>query len=241
MGFFNWIFGRKKNVASKESGITEQYPTSGCSSGFYVPDTRTPEEHEALKKNYLRPEAEAVAHGVCGVGQADKEKSIIEFDQYIKGVKYLATLDNACCPKCWPLDGVIFPIDIAMRPPVPRHEGCRCLYLMETKTWRDFGIDMDDTEDVERPWVLADYQYTYKKNPTKLLKNPRRIIRKAGHFRGNAEAWINSLPKKEQRQFFPTDLAYSLWAEGRIKGIDLLDDETWELRSDEELQRLFCQ
>lgn len=238
MGILNWIFGKKKCGIEANPKKTCNQPDSG-SSGFYVQDTRTPEEHVALKKTFLHPAAEGVSHGICAVGQADNEKSIVELGEYTNGVRYLATLDNVCCPSCWPLDGEIFSTDIDKRPPIPRHDDCRCLYLPKAKTWRDFGIDMDDLPDAGRPYILADYQYTYKKDPTKRLKTPRRIIRKAGHFKGTAEEWIRSLPKKEQRQFFATDLAYSLWANGKIKGIDLLDGRTWELRNDEELRLLF--
>ena len=239
MNIFGWLFGKKKSgdVAESKKNATKNY--SGLSS-FYVPDTRTPEEHDALKKKYLHPDAEAVAHGVCSVGQADNEKSIAQFSTIINGVTYTASLDNLCCSKCWPLDGRVFPVEAECRPPVPRHEGCRCLYLMKTKTWEDFGIDIDDLPPVDRPWILADYQYTYKKDPTKKLKKPRRTIRKAGRFNGCAEEWIRSLPEKEQRQFFATDFAYSLWADGKIQGIDLLEEKTWGLRSDEDLKRLFC-
>lgn len=234
MGFLRWLLEGGKKVAR-----VEQSPEQ--SSGFYVPDTRTPEEHAALKKKYLHPNAEAVASGVCAVGQADNEKSFGDFKDSIniKGVRYVATLDNACCPQCWPLDGVVFPADIGKRPPIPRHENCRCLYLMETKTWKDFGIDLEDLEKVKRPWVLADYQYAYKKDPTKKLKKPRRIIRNFGHFQGNAEQWIRSLPKKEQRQFFATDLAYCLWSEEKIRAIDMLNTETWELLNDADLRQMF--
>ena len=110
---------------------------------------------------------------------------------------------------------------------------------MKTRTWEDFGIDLSDLPSDGRPWVLAEYQYVYKKDPTKKLKKPRRIIREVGHFHGTAEQWIHTLPTKEQRQFFATDLAYSLWVNGKARGIDLLDDNTWRLRSDDELRRLF--
>lgn len=170
--------------------------------------------------------------------QKENEQMFAENDDIIKGVKYVGTLDNFCCPECWPLDGMEFPNDINARPHIPRHEDCRCLYLPVTKTWRDFGLDRDEPEEPERPWILCDYQYTYKNNPNKKLKTPRRIIRKHGMFKGTAEEWIRKLPAQEQRPFFSSDLAYELWKKGKIKGIDLLDPKTWKLRDDEELQRI---
>lgn len=220
--------------ASEPEAEHQQQPEQ---SMFYRPDTRTTEQKEAVKQAYLHPKAVEVATGVCAVGQADNERMLAGNDNIIKGVKYCATLDNHCCPQCWPLDGMEFPKNIYARPPVPRHEGCRCFYAAVTKTWRDFGIDLDDEpRESKRPWVLADYQYTYKRDPTKKLKKPRRIIRKHGQFHGTAEEWIRKLPAKEQRTFFPSDLAYKFWKEGKINGIDLLDPTTWKLRTDEELR-----
>lgn len=204
------------------------------------PDTRTEEEIAALKRRYLHPDAQCYSDGVCSTGQADNERFIANNSNlFTQKVVYIATLDNNCCPLCWTLDGKIFPQDINKRPPVPRHENCRCLYLPKAKTWRDFGIDLDELPPVERPWILADYQYTYKRNPEKKLKKPRRTIRDYGKFQGTAEEWIKSLPDTEQRKFFPSLLAYNLWKSGKIKGIDLLNPKTWQLRSDEELRRLF--
>ena len=71
------------------------------------------------------------------------------------------------------------------------------------------------------------------------LKKARRIIRNHGKFKGNAETWIKSLPIHEQRQFFPSDISYNLWRTGKIKAIDMLNPKTWQLRSHEELKRLF--
>lgn len=219
MGFLKWLFGIQKKDSDK--------------------DLQHDSNVEKVKKIYLHRDAHEFLGGVCSEGQARQENLIVNNRNLLKGVVYTSVLDNACCPKCWPLDGIVFDIDIEKRPPVPRHENCRCLYTPKTKTFRDFGIDIDELPPVGRPWVLADYQYTYKRNPEKKLKKPRRIIRKHGIFKGNAEEWIRTLPAHEQRPFFPSDVSYALWKSGKIKGIDMLNPETWELRSDEELIRLF--
>lgn len=202
-------------------------------------DTRTEDEIVAQKRKYLHQDAQIYSDGVCSIGQSDQEHLIANNSYTVEKVIYVATLDNICCPLCWPLDGKTFPADINKRPAVPRHTNCRCLYIPKTKTWRDFGINIDELPPVERPWILADYQHTYKRNPEKKLKKPRREIREYGKFQGTAEEWIKSLPDTEQRKFFPSLLAYNLWKSGKIKGIDLLNPKTWQLRTDEELRRLF--
>lgn len=141
-----------------------------------------------------------------------------------KGKQYVSVLDNYCCPECWPLDGMKFDLDDKNIPSLPRHDGCRCLLMPIVKTWRDFGIDLDELErPTKRRWKIHRYHVdSYK----------------SGYVDGTAEDWIRTLDEDEQGTFFPSDLAYELWKAGKIKGIDLLDPKTWELRSDDELRAL---
>lgn len=205
---------------------------------LFVPDTRTPQEKDLLMRTFLHHDAYSVANGVCGIGQADNERFILENISIMKAVEYVSTLDNTCCPECWPLDGQQYPIDVESRPPVPRHENCRCLYLGVPKTFRELGLDMDEFEEVARPWAIVEYRYTFKKDPTRKLKTPKRTILRYGQFKGTAEEWIRTLPPKEQRPFFPSDFAYELWSKNIIKAIDLIDENTWKVRTDTELENL---
>lgn len=222
--FFGALLGkREQRLAATEEKKEELSP-------FYRPDTRTKEEKEDFKRKHLHPEAQKVASGVCADGQAWGESFFAanKNSDIFNGVTYSCVLDNFCCPECWPLDRVAFPSDQTKRPAVPRHDGCRCLYAPKPKSFRDIGLDMDDIEKPPRVGVLAQMEYTFKNDPSRKLKTPKRTIRKVyKKVRGTAEDWIRIIPEEERRQFFSSDLAYQLWSEGKIKGIDLLDPVTW--------------
>lgn len=205
-------------------------------SSFYRPDNRTDEEKRKHREKYLHSEALEHDSGVCATGQANGEMMISEFYSIAEGVVYSCSLDNHVCCECWPLDGQIFPKEIAFRPPVPRHDSCRCLYNILTK---NSIVQARNGYQCTRNAIICDYEYYQKRNPNKLLKNRRRIIHSCIQFKGTAEEWIKTLPSKYIRSFFKTDLAYSLWVNEQIKAIDLIDPKTWKLRSDEELSKLF--
>lgn len=235
-GFLKKIFSSnaEENIPKKDGENKKtEYQETLDKSMFYRPDTRTEDEKDAAKRTYLHPDAYAVSNGVCGVGQSNFER-LLATSNVVIGAKYSCPPDNFSCPKCWPLDGQEYPCDISKRPPVPRHENCRCLYLPCTAP-RKHTVDLGE---VERTWIIGEYQHTFKKDPSRKLKKPRRIVHRHGRFTGTVEDWIRSLPKKEQRQFFPSDTSYALWSQGKIRAIEMLDPETWELRTDDELKKI---
>lgn len=73
----------------------------------------------------------------------------------LKGYKYVATLDNRTCALCLFADGAVYKLD-EQRPSLPRHPRCRCIMCPVAKSWRDFGIDVDDLEAVARPWTIRE-------------------------------------------------------------------------------------
>jgi SPP1 gp7 family putative phage head morphogenesis protein len=66
----------------------------------------------------------------------------------IKGIQYVATLDNRTTMICASLDGQVFPIDEGPRP--PQHMGCRSTSVPIVKSWRELGIDLDDAPEGTR-------------------------------------------------------------------------------------------
>lgn len=79
-------------------------------------------------------------------------------------VLWVSTLENGnvktgrgTCPRCAALDGQIFEMDSAGQPKngpdCPLHPRCRCVLSPQTKTWDELGFDVEELEQVYRPWV----------------------------------------------------------------------------------------
>ena len=62
----------------------------------------------------------------------------------ITGVRFVCALDERTCLTCLELDGSETP------PVLPIHEGCRCVTVPITKSWRQLGLDMDEFPDGTR-------------------------------------------------------------------------------------------
>lgn len=67
----------------------------------------------------------------------------------IDRVEWLATLDSRTCTYCMAMDGRTYALD-AVKPDIPAHMNCRCVYAPITKTWRQMGIDVDELPPVRR-------------------------------------------------------------------------------------------
>lgn len=184
---------------------------------LFVPDTRTPQEKDLLMRTFLHHDAYSVANGVCGIGQADNERFILENISIMKAVEYVSTLDNTCCPECWPLDGQQYPIDVESRPPVPRHENCRCLYLGVPKTFRELGLDMEEFEEVARPWAMRG---------TGNLGTSGAKIEEYGTSKEDFHGWLMSLPEDSQLKTSIGPVRLRLLKEGKVSWDELSNKQT---------------
>ncbi len=77
------------------------------------------------------------------VASAARETVFAANPKVYKGVQWLSTLDNLTCVKCGPLDGKVFKVHEGPRPIL--HINCRCTTVGITRTWREMGIDKDET------------------------------------------------------------------------------------------------
>lgn len=74
--------------------------------------------------------------------------------RFIKGVRWLATLDSHTCISCGALDGQAWDLDgqkmkgtrIDFDAP-PKHFGCRCVLTPIPKSFRDIGLDIPEPQD----------------------------------------------------------------------------------------------
>ncbi len=90
-----------------------------------------------------RRQAEAWARtAVSHVANAARQKTIQENESIIKGIQFVATLDNRTTVICASHDGEVYDIDKGPRPPL--HWGCRSTTIPIVKSWEELGIDMKE-------------------------------------------------------------------------------------------------
>jgi SPP1 gp7 family putative phage head morphogenesis protein len=72
-----------------------------------------------------------------------------ENSDIIKGVEYVATLDDATTFICMNLHGNVYPVD-ELGPIPPQHYNCRSTLTYVTKSWEELGIDADEVQFEQR-------------------------------------------------------------------------------------------
>ena len=100
---------------------------------------------------------------------------------------------------------------------MPAHRRCRGQWLPITKSWRDFGIDMSDLEDVTRPWVM--------RAPGPLGAGGRKIL-EFGHTTANFSGWWESLSATQKAKTSIGPVRGKLLESGAVKWNDLWDKKT---------------
>ena len=134
----------------------------------------------------------------------------------IKGYKRVETLDNRVCRICALADGSEYGLN-EERPRLPSHIGCRGIYTIITKSWRDFGIDMDDLEQVTRPWVM--------RKPGAIGTGGRKI-EEFGQTTENFSGWWESLSAAQKAKTSIGPVRGKLLESGAVKWGDLWDKKT---------------
>ena len=72
-----------------------------------------------------------------------EEKFEAQNRDILAGSLFMATLDTRTCQVCGSLDGRLYKPG-EPRPSIPVHNRCRCVYVPQTKTYAELGIDIDD-------------------------------------------------------------------------------------------------
>lgn len=134
----------------------------------------------------------------------------------LKGYKYVATLDNRTCALCLFADGAVYALD-EQRPALPRHPRCRCLFLPVAKSWRAFGVDVDELEAVARPWTIRE--------PGPIGTGGRKI-ENYGKTTENFEGWWKSLPHDDKAKTAIGPIRRKLLESGQAQWADMWDKAT---------------
>jgi SPP1 gp7 family putative phage head morphogenesis protein len=91
-----------------------------------------------------RRNAEALVRtAVSHTAQSARDDVFAANSDIIKGWRFTATLDSRTSAVCRGLDGKVF--DIGKGPKPPRHWNCRSVSVAVLRSWREMGIDIDET------------------------------------------------------------------------------------------------
>lgn len=114
--------------------------------------------------------AEAVTRtAVNHVNTSARRSTYKENEKYIKGVQFIATLDNRTTLICAEKDNQIYSVGDCPYPPL--HFGCRSTTVPATKSLRELGFDVDDYPESVRESMSGyvpedkDYEEWLKDNP----------------------------------------------------------------------------
>lgn len=113
-------------------------------------------------------------------------------------------------------DGAIYSLD-EPRPRLPAHCRCRGQWLPLAKSWRDFGIDVDDLEAVARPWTLRD--------PGSIGAGGRKI-ENYGKTTENFSGWWASLSDADKAKTAIGPIRRRLLESGAVKWDQMWDKAT---------------
>ena len=124
------------------------------------------------------------------------------------------------CLICLSLDAKdeIYPLDGG--PELPAHPRCRCFRSMETKSWRDLGIPIDEIEKAARPYTVRGKGIDAETGeiiPQSVGTGGRDIL-SVGTFMGDYQDWLKNQSAMVQKMTLgPRRL--ELWQTGKIKGL----------------------
>ena len=134
----------------------------------------------------------------------------------IKGYKRIEVLDTRICMACALADGAVYGVD-EERPPLPAHPGCRGMWLPVVKTWRELGLDLDDTREHVRQWAIRE--------PGSIGAGGRKL-ENFGKTTENYSGWWRSLSPEDRDRTPIGPARRKLLESGAVQWDDLWDRKT---------------
>lgn len=139
--------------------------------------------------------AKAVARTAANIVSTRSREAFAKANpNIIRGVRYVATLDERTTPICTSLHGNVYPIGEGPRP--PQHYNCRSTITFITPSFRELGIPVDELTPIQR---------------TKLDGVVPRIE--------DGEAWLKTQPRAVQDGVLGPVRA-ELWRQGKVSNIE---------------------
>jgi len=144
----------------------------------------------------------------------------------IKGWKWVATMEvggphgGGTCLRCAVLDGHVYLWTDPEAPEIPLHPNCRCVPMPITLTWRELGLDINEMEDVYRPWTYSDLN---------IREGRGGKVIPMGFHQGDFGSLYPTLPDDTQKNIVGPG-RWQLIKDGIVKFADLVDPTTGQLR-----------
>ena len=137
-----------------------------------------------------REAASLVRTAINNTASVAREQLYRENGDLIKGVQYVATLDNRTTLICASLDGKVFQTGEGPRP--PQHWGCRSTTVPVVRSWRELGIDLAEAPAGTR--ASMDGQVAEKATYGKWLKRQPASVQKDVLGKSRYEMFKNGRP-----------------------------------------------
>lgn len=182
-------------------------------------------------KDFTRKEAVTLARSFVQTANVSAMDAVMAANSdIVKKWKWSCALENSniktgtgTCLRCASLDGNEY--EIGKGPKVILHPRCRCCKIPVTVTFRELGIDIDEFEEVARPWTTR---------PDIPIGEGGRNILTWGSHKGEYASWFESRGEQFQKNVVgPKRLA--LIQSGKVSFKDLVDPETGRLYRLDEL------
>lgn len=142
----------------------------------------------------------------------------------LSGFQWIATLDLRTCLKCatldgkkWTLEGVPIGHDVLL-PQSDIHEGCRCLKMPVTKTWKELGMDFPEFDPSTRSSMFGPV---------------------SGEL--NYEEWFHKHVPEELKKRYLGDHLFALYQNGMTSFSELAKHGERTTISDKEVKKIMAQ
>ena len=157
---------------------------------------------------------------------ANAQEAVFNANRHLlKGYRRVETLDNRTCLQCALADGSVYGLD-EKRPALPSHPRCRGVWVPIAKSWRDFGFDVDELEEVARPWTMREEGN---------IDTGGKAIQSYGQITENFSGWWQSLSQEERARTSLSGTRQKLLESGAFKWDDLWDKATGKVKTLKEL------
>ena len=182
-------------------------------------------------KDFTRKEAVTLARTFVQTANVSAMSAVMAANSdIVKKWKWSSVLENSnlrtgtgTCIRCAVNDGNLY--NLGEGPPIPLHPRCRCVQIPQTVTFRELGIDMDEFEEVARPWTTR---------PDIPIGEGGRNILTWGSHKGEYASWFESRGEQFQKNVVGPK-RFELIKSGNVKFKDLVDPQTGRLKTLEEL------